>query len=202
MRAGGIKKLSLRELEGSIKADDRKKMGHECKVWLVFLLLGAVGLWHQVDLRAQGRLVAEELERGSVSGQALVVISQPALLREAMRQDLLVNRAARRLNGFRVRVYRGLGRNARSKSIEISEKLKEHYPGLAIYRAYQAPYYLTSVGNCRTHIEALSLQHRLLGAYPQAFVIEANIDYPPLCAQRGGADGGLDGQKGEGEEHE
>lgn len=179
-----------------------RKMGRGWKV-LLAVMLCAVGVGQRVDLCAQGRLVAEELVRGAEWGQeGTVIISQPELLLSAMRQDLLVNRAGLRQSGFRVRVYRGLGRNARAKSIEIADRLKEQYSGLAVYRTYQAPYYLTSVGNCRTRIEALSLQHRLLGAYPQAFVIEENIDYPSLCEQVGGAQEGELGQKREGEAHE
>lgn len=176
-------------------------MGSGLKVLLAVMLCV---IWFDPHgaLRAQGRLVVEELVRGSASGQGTVVILQPELLPAAMRQDLLVNRAALQLSGFRVRVYRGLGRNARAKSVEIADRLKEQYPGLAVYRTYQAPYYLTSVGNCRTRIEALSLQHRLLVAYPQAFVIEDNIDYPPLCEQHWGAEEGQEGQKREGEVHE
>lgn len=176
-------------------------MGKAWKAWLL-VLVGVGGFWHCEGLQAQGRLVAEELTHVSTSSHGAVEISQPELLPAAMRQDLLVNRGGLQLSGYRVRVYRGLGRDARARSIAIADKLKAQHPGMAIYRAYQAPYYLTSVGNCRTRIEALSLQHRLLASYPQAFVIEENIDYPPLCVQMVGSDEGLTEQKSDGGNNE
>lgn len=159
-------------------------MAREHRV-VVLMLLCVVGLVQCGEVHAQGRLVAEELVQVGVPGGGAVMISQPDLLAAAMRQDLIVNRAAPKLKGYRVRVYRGLGRNARERSVEIAKKMGEQYPSMKVYRSYQAPYYLTSVGNCRTRIDALSLQHRLLSEYPQAFVIEDDIELPELCVQEG-----------------
>ena len=66
--------------------------------------------------------------------------------------------------------------------MELAAKLKEEYPDMKVYRTYQAPYYLVTVGNFRMRIDALSLQYKLLKNNPQAFVVEENIEYPPLCA--------------------
>lgn len=151
----------------------------------VLMLLCVVGLAQCEAVHAQGRLVAEELVQVGVQGGGAVMISQPDLLAAAMRQDLIVNRTAPKLKGYRVRVYRGLGRNARERSVEIAKRMGDQYPNMKVYRSYQAPYYLTSVGNCRTRIDALSLQNRLLDEYPQAFVIEEDIELPVLCVQEG-----------------
>lgn len=146
-------------------------------VWLTVCVCG-VG-----EMYAQGRLMTDELVRGSDGmGGGIVEINQAEILSDALRQKLIVSRSVRELKGYRVRVYRGLGRNAREMSVELAAKLKEEYPDMKVYRAYQAPYYLVTVGNFRMRIDALSLQYKLLKNNPQAFVVEENIEYPPLCA--------------------
>lgn len=158
------------------------------KKWVLGWLCGAGLLAGAGVANAQGRLVAEALTRSEGIGSP-VELNQPGLLADALRQDLVRSRAKREFRGFRVRVYRGLGRNARAQSVEVADRLKAQHPGLDVYRSYQAPYYLTTVGNCRTRIDALFLQHQLLGSFPQAFVIEEDIDFPPLCAPRQQAEG-------------
>ena len=82
------------------------------------------------------------------------------------------------MDGFRVRIYRDLGKNARAVSESIMANVLERYPGLRAYRTFDSPYYKVSVGDCRTRFEAYVLRQRLLALYPRSFVVTERINFP------------------------
>lgn len=126
----------------------------------------------------QGRNIFLELESQS-GGTGKIRIEQPLALRTIVTQPVPVRE--RVIPGYRVRIYRGLGRDAHAKSITIAKKFEADNPNIPAHRSYDAPYYRVAVGDCRTRIEALFLQHQLRAQYPQSFVIAEPIDFPPLC---------------------
>jgi len=82
------------------------------------------------------------------------------------------------LDGFRVRIYRDLGKNARAESEAVMTRVLEQFGGLRAYRTFDSPYYKVSVGDCRTRFEAYVLRQRLLSSYPRSFVVTERINFP------------------------
>lgn len=135
---------------------------------------------------AKGQLSSSIYTRLSASdyGTGQITLHEPEGLNAAIIQAVRQNREHPSMRGYRIRLYRGLGRNARSDSERIKAQVKALPLKLEVYMAYDAPYYTVAVGDCRTRLDALHLQQLLLTQFPQAFVIADQIAMPPLCSDR------------------
>lgn len=118
------------------------------------------------------RLILQNQHAGAVS------LRQPMPLIDAMDDLKAYNAKNPGLEGYRVRVYRGLGKNARDESQAIMNRIFENHPGLTAYRTFESPYYKVTVGDCRTRAEAFALRLSILREFPKAFVIAEHINFP------------------------
>ena len=71
----------------------------------------------------------------------------------------------------------------KTKKEEI-QKLKiafiKLYPEIPAYLEYDAPYYRVRVGNCRTKLEAIKIQHQISKRFPGAYPVPGIIDFSKL----------------------
>ena len=86
--------------------------------------------------------------------------------------------AKRTINGYRVRIFFDNRQTARSESEQTIKKFVNMFHDVSAYRTYTNPYFKVTVGDCRTKSEAMALLARIKGAFPSAFVVKENINYP------------------------
>ena len=60
----------------------------------------------------------------------------------------------------------------------------EQYNDVAAYRSYVNPYFKVTVGDFRTKSEAMQLLQKIRGAFPSAFIVKENINYPVVDRER------------------
>lgn len=113
-------------------------------------------------------------------GQGKVTISEDPNVTKLLDEIILQNAKRPGMNGFRIRIYFDLGQKSRKESDEVEKKFMTDYPGIAVYRTYQSPYYKVSIGDFRTRDNALKLYHLLLKEYPKSFIVPEWINFPPL----------------------
>lgn len=76
-----------------------------------------------------------------------------------------------KVKGYRVRIYFGNSQNSRSEAYAAQERFREAFPNISSNVDYTAPYFKVTVGNFLTREEAVMLWGRLLGMFPNAFVV-------------------------------
>lgn len=76
-----------------------------------------------------------------------------------------------KVKGYRVRIYFGNNQNSRSEAYAAQERFRSSFPGISSNVDYTAPYFKVTVGNFLTREEAVMLWGRLLGTFPNAFVV-------------------------------
>ena len=76
-----------------------------------------------------------------------------------------------KVKGYRVRIYFGNNQNSRSEAYAAQERFKATFAGISSNVDYTAPYFKVTVGNFLTREEAVMLWGRLLGTFPNAFVV-------------------------------
>jgi len=76
-----------------------------------------------------------------------------------------------KVKGYRVRIYFGNNQNSRSEAYAAQERFKSSFPDISSNVDYTAPYFKVTVGNFLTREEAVRLWGRLLGMFPNAFVV-------------------------------
>ena len=119
-------------------------------------------------------LLMPSREMGSKAG---VKINQTTDVRDAMRRQVAENEG-RAMSGYRVRIFFDNKQTARVESEETLKRFESLYHDVVAYRTYANPYFKVTVGDFRTRSEAVKLLERIKGAFPSAFVVKENIEFP------------------------
>ena len=106
-----------------------------------------------------------------------VNVRQSQQIANSMKSHVASN-GARTISGYRVRIFFDNKQNARTESDTVLKKFNGLYPDVMAYRIYANPYFKVTVGDFRTKSEAMALLARIKGAFPSAFVVKENIEFP------------------------
>lgn len=106
-----------------------------------------------------------------------VNVRQSQQIANSMKSHVASN-GFRTISGYRVRIFFDNKQNARTESETVLKKFKGLFPDVMAYRIYANPYFKVTVGDFRTKSEAMALLARIKGAFPSAFVVKENIEYP------------------------
>ena len=132
-------------------------------------LLAGKDIFHIMPLKAKG-------------GNADVEIYQSQEIANALRKQIVEN-SKRTMNGYRVRIFFDNKQTARVESEETLKRFEDMYHDVKAYRTYANPYFKVTVGDFRTKSEAMELLTRIKGAFPSAFVVKENIEYPVVDSE-------------------
>jgi hypothetical protein len=106
-----------------------------------------------------------------------VNVRQSQQIANSMKSHVASN-GARTISGYRVRIFFDNKQNARTESETVLKRFNGLYPDVMAYRIYANPYFKVTVGDFRTKSEAMALLARIKGAFPSAFVVKENIEFP------------------------
>ena len=130
-----------------------------------------------VDTTLSGKDVFMIMPEKRFGSNAGVRINQTGAVREAMRKHVYEN-GNRTMSGYRVRIFFDNKQTARVESEETLKRFESMYHDVVAYRTYANPYFKVTVGDFRTRSEAVKLLERIKGAFPSAFVVKENIEFP------------------------
>jgi hypothetical protein len=80
--------------------------------------------------------------------------------------------------GWRIQIFFDSGNNSKSKAYNKKGVFMSMYPDMSVYLMFQSPYYKVRVGDFRTRMDAEGFKQKLLGAFPDAFVVKDEIRAP------------------------
>jgi hypothetical protein len=110
-------------------------------------------------------------ENGSITG-----INEKGINALVIKYENIL-RAKNGANGWRVQLM------FKTKKKEI-QQLKitfiKLYPEIPAYLEYDSPYYRVRVGNCRTKLEAIKIQHQISKNFPRAYPVPEIINFSQL----------------------
>ncbi len=109
-----------------------------------------------------------------------VSINQDPRITQLLNAYYIQNASKPGMQGFRVRVFFDLGQQSRTNSLDVMNEFMENFPGIAVYRTFDSPYYKVSVGDYRTRDEAVKQLKMLNRKYPRAFIISEWINFPRI----------------------
>lgn len=133
----------------------------------------------RVDTSLAGKDIFTLLPSKSGGGAADVNVYQSGSIATAMEKAFESN-AYRLATGYRVRIFFDNRQSARQDSEEMMDRFEIMYPGIPAYRSYVNPYFKITVGDFRTRSEAKHFLKQIIGAFPKAFIVKENIEYPVL----------------------
>ena len=136
---------------------------------LLFLLLGCLAA------RAQSDILSEL--------SPAVKVRQSEAVRSAFEEQLLLNEKYS-MNGFRIRIYTGNGKDSDLESARALTLFKGTYPDLPAERSYSHSSYKVTVGYFRTKTDAARELKRIQQTFPGCFIVGESFRYPVLPSER------------------
>ena len=141
-------------------------------VCLLFLGLSCQAQSGRTQVRQDD--VLESLREKESTGQVSIYLD--SLLEENYHKHLVSNSKTRGIAGYKVRIYSDTGRGAKDEQKRARAKFLSLYPDVDVDYPYEDAYFKVYVGNFRTKNEALLLLERIKKNFPDAFVVEYNIE--------------------------
>jgi hypothetical protein len=80
--------------------------------------------------------------------------------------------------GWRIQIFFDSGNNSKSKAYSKKGVFMSMFPDMSVYLMFQSPYYKVRVGDFRTRMDAEGFKQKLLGEFPDAFVVKDEIRSP------------------------
>jgi len=90
------------------------------------------------------------------------------------------NEAYPGIEGWRIEIFFEAGNHSKKQAMEAKAEFVEKYPDVPCYVMFQQPYYKVRVGDLRTKMEAEKLLKKIEANYPNAFVVNDDINFPKL----------------------
>jgi hypothetical protein len=98
------------------------------------------------------------------------------LIEENYYKHILYNQKESGVSGYRIRIFRDSGINAREKATEVRSSFLDKFEGEEADMKYvENTDWVIYVGNCRTRSEVLKLYNRVKVDFPYSFIVSQRI---------------------------
>lgn len=112
-----------------------------------------------------------------------VKVTQGDAVREAFEEQMQLNEKST-VNGFRIRIYTGNGKNSDLESAKALATFKATYPDIPVERSYSHSSYKVTAGYFRTKTDAAREIKRIRQTFPGCFPVGETFRYPTLPSER------------------
>lgn len=114
---------------------------------------------------AKGRGLAEKGQLVWISERGI-----DSLIRKYQR----INKKRPLLEGYRVQIFSG----SREKAEKVKTKFLEEYSEIPVHNNWNPPTFQIRIGNFRTRLQAERYRQKILGDFPNAYIVNTKIDLP------------------------
>jgi hypothetical protein len=101
-------------------------------------------------------------------GQAKIYLTQDSQLKDVIMSKI---HAEKEYNIWRVQIYMGADKNSRAIGTSTENSFRTKYPDVVPELIYHPPYFKVHVGNFKTKLEAESFKRKIIGDYPNCWVV-------------------------------
>ncbi|MBQ7269873.1 MAG: SPOR domain-containing protein [Bacteroidales bacterium] len=112
-----------------------------------------------------------------------VKVHQSEAVRSAFEEQMLRNESSS-INGFRIRIYTGNGKDSDLESARALKEFKAAFPDLPAERSYTHSSFKVTVGYFRTKTDAARELKRIRQNFPNSFLVGESFRYPTLPSER------------------
>ena len=112
--------------------------------------------------------------------QGEVQIIQDARVDTLIKKHIELNEKYPQISGWRINIFFEAGNYSKRMAIEAKSKFVNKYTDIPCYLIFQEPYYKVRIGDYRTKMEAEKFLKEIERDYPNAFVVQDEINFPSL----------------------
>lgn len=109
-----------------------------------------------------------------------VTIKGDPAVQRLVEKHIAYNQNLKGFPGYRVQIFFESGNYSKSRAYGEKSKFAARYAGVEAYVVYQEPYYKVRVGNFRNRFEAEAFRQRILGDWPEAYIVKDDIQMPSV----------------------
>ena len=128
--------------------------------------------WYFIILFLGSTLFLRAQEQGKIT------INQDARIDSLLVLHKKMNEKNPHIEGWRINIFFESGNYSKKMAIDTKAKFVQSYTDIPCYVVFEEPYYKVLVGDYRTRMEAEKLLKDIVSEYPNAFVVEAEINFP------------------------
>lgn len=107
-----------------------------------------------------------------------VNISADSRIQQLIDSHIQLNEIQSSIPGFRIQLFIGSGNFSRNNAISEKQKFDSRFPNDKSYLIFNTPNYIVRVGDFRTRLEAEAFRNRIIGVYPEAYIVRDDIALP------------------------
>jgi hypothetical protein len=109
-----------------------------------------------------------------------IKVIQDPRIDSLLQMHIRLNEKNPHIEGWRINILFESGNNSKKMAVDAKAKFVQSYADVPCYVVFQEPYYKVRVGDYRTRMEAEKLLKEIVPEYPNAFVVEDEINYPVI----------------------
>jgi len=107
-----------------------------------------------------------------------VHISADSRIQHLLERHIQLNEIQASIPGFRLQLFIGSGNFSRNNAIAEKQRFDSRFSQDKSYLIFNTPNYIVRVGDFRTRIEAEAYRQKILGVYPEAYIVRDDIALP------------------------
>jgi hypothetical protein len=111
-------------------------------------------------------------------GEAGIV--QDPRIEQLMNKHIQASQAIKTMDGFRIQLFSDSGNNSKTRAQTVYDEFMARFPETGVYLTFKSPNYKVRIGDFRTKLDAQRFLNELSGDYPNAFIINDQINLPKV----------------------
>ncbi len=120
------------------------------------------------------RVLRDSVKGGDRASKGRLVWISETGIDSLIRKFQRINKKRPILEGYRVQIFSG----SREKAEKVKSRFLEEYSGIPVHNEWNPPTFQIRVGNFRTRLQAERYRQKILGDFPNAYIVNATIDLP------------------------
>jgi len=109
-----------------------------------------------------------------------VQIIQDDRIDTLLKRHIELNEQDPQIKGWRINIFFEAGNYSKRMAIEAKSEFVKKYADVPCYLIFQEPYYKVRIGDYRTKMQAERFLNKIERNYPNAFVVQDEINFPSL----------------------
>ena len=109
-----------------------------------------------------------------------VQIIQDDRIDTLLKRHIELNEQDPQIEGWRINIFFEAGNYSKRLAIEAKSEFVNKYTDVPCYLIFQEPYYKVRIGDYRTKMQAEKFLNEIERNYPNAFVVQDDINFPSL----------------------
>jgi hypothetical protein len=109
-----------------------------------------------------------------------IILIQDEKVDLLVQKHVQINQNRNGIDGFRIQIFFDSGNNSKTRARSIYDSFLSKYPDVGAYLTFKSPNYKVRVGDFRTRLDAQRFLNEILPEYPNAWIIEDQINLPRI----------------------